>query len=284
MEMFKIEGEPQEVTDIREKILNQFNDLEFIESSHQYFLPQKDGSKLELQSVSHVTHQFQEPFDEELVAERYAKKHGKTKEYWLDQWKYKSLKATTLGTQVHCFCECMSYVKNNVPNLIPQEFKYRYIEDKNWLIPIHPKEEAGLKFWNEFPNNLWYVLAETKVYTNKYAGTFDLLGYYKHPTDDTKSGLVILDYKTNVSLTKDYSRSQNKMLLPPFEDLWDESLSLYTLQLSAYQIPLEDMGFNIIGRRLIHLKEDGTYELVPLGDKTKELRETLELDGFKKED
>lgn len=276
--MFKIKDEPTEVTEIREKILNKFQDLEFIESSHQYFLPQTDGSKLELQSVSHVTHQFQEPFNEEEAAERYAKKHGKTKEYWLDEWKYKSLKATTLGTQVHLYGECMSYVKNNIPQFIPQEFRYRYIEDKNWLIPIHPKEEAVLKFFNEFPENLWFVLAETKVYTNRYAGTFDLLCYYKHPKDDSKSGLIILDFKTNASLIKEYSRNQNKMLFEPFSDLYDEAQSLYTLQLSAYQIPLEDMGLKVIARRLIHLKDDGTYELVPLTDRTKELRETLEIE------
>lgn len=277
MQEFKIEGEPQEVTEIRSKILNKFKDLEFIEKTHQYFLPQADGSKLELQSVSHVTHQFQEPFDTEARAEAYALKHGETKEYWMDQWKYNSLKATTAGTQVHLFGECMSYVKNNIPQFIPNEFKYRYIDDKNWLIPIHPKEEAALKFWNEFPENLWFVLAETKVYTNKYAGTFDLLGYYKHPKDDSKSGLIILDYKTNASLLNDYSRSNNKMLYPPFSDLYSESLGLYTLQLSAYQIPLEDMGLKVIARRLIHLKDDKTYELVPIDDKTKELREVLEI-------
>ena len=276
--MFKIEGEPKEVTKIREEILNRFNKLEFVESSHQYFLPQEDGSKIELQSVSHITHQFQIPFNDEEVAEKYAKKHGETKEYWLQQWKYKSLKATTLGTQVHLYGECMSYVKNNIPELIPQEFKYRYIEDYNWLIPIHPKEEAALKFFNEFPENLWFVLAETKVFTNRYAGTFDLLCYYKHPTDDSKSGLVILDFKTNDSLTKEYSRSMGKMLLEPFNNLWDEALSLYTLQLSCYQIPLEDMKLKVIGRRLIHLKDDGTYELISLANKTQELREILEIE------
>ena len=65
------------------------------------------------------------------------------------------------------------------------------------------------------------------------------------------------------------------MLLPPFENFYDEAQSLYTLQLSCYQIPLEDIGLKVIGRRLIHLKEDGTYEKIPLKDVTKELRNTL---------
>lgn len=276
-QMFTIDGEPQEVTKIREEILNKFNKLEFFEKTHQYFLPQEDGSKIELDSVSHVTHRFSIPFDTEKKAEEYALKHGETKEYWLNEWRYKGLKATTLGTQVHLYGECYAYCKYNIQQFIPDEFKYRYIEDKNWLIPIHKKEEAAKKFWDNLPQNLWYVLSETKVYTNKYAGTFDLLAYYKHPTDDSKSGLVVLDFKTNASLSKDYSRNNNKMLLLPFDDLYDEPIGLYTLQLSAYQIPLEDMGLKIIGRRLIHLKDDGTYEFVPLQDKTKELRNELHL-------
>ena len=128
-------------------------------------------------------------------------------------------------------------------------------------------------------------MAETKVYTGKnkvltnlkqdYAGTFDLLWYYKHPKDETKSGLIILDYKTNGSLINGFNRSYGRFFKEPFEDLYDESLSSYKLQLSAYQIPLEDIGLKVIGRRIIWLKEDGTYELIPIQDYTKELRNVL---------
>lgn len=275
--MFKIDGEPEEVTEIRGKILERFKDLEFIEKSHQYFIPQEDGTKLELESVSHVTHRFGIPFDTERKAEEYAMKHGETKEYWMDKWRYNSLTATTNGTIVHEYAENYFYVKYGLYNMITPRMQDRFVEDKGWLIPIQPKEEAAKKFWDNLPKNLYPVLAETKVYTKRYAGTFDLLAYYKHPNDDTKSGLVVLDYKSNTTLIKDYSRNFNKMLLPPFGDLYDEALSYYVIQLSAYQIPLEDMGLKVIARRLIHLKNDSTYELIPLQDKTKELRKELGL-------
>lgn len=276
--MFEIKGEPKEVTRIRKEILERFKDLEFIEKTHQYFLPQEDGNKKELQSVSHTTHQFQIPFETEIEAEKYAVKNGFDKQYWMDVWRYKSLEATTLGTQVHLYGECYGYCKFGLQEMIPEEFRYRYIEDKNWLIPICSKERAIKKFFDEFPDNLWYVLAETKVYTDKYAGTFDLLCYYKHPTDDSKSGLVILDFKTNASLLNLYNGRVGKKLLPPFDNFIDNNQSLYTLQLNAYQIPLEDMGYNIIGRRLIHLKDDETYNLVKLPCITEKLRVALNLD------
>jgi hypothetical protein len=57
--------------------------------------------------------------------------------------------------------------------------------------------------------------------------------------------------------------------------MYDEALSSYKLQLSAYQLPLEDIGLKVIGRRIIWLKEDGEYELIPIDDYTGKLREIL---------
>ncbi len=276
-----VEGEPKEVTDIRNKILKEFKDLTFIEEGHKYFL---NGQQLP--SVSEVTHKFcAYPFDSEAQAARYAETHGETPQYWLDKWKFTNLKATTQGTLVHSYGESLGWLKNGHPEFITKENKCKYIKDKNWLIPTRPKEEAILKFYDELHPTLHFVLAETKVYTGKdkkltnlkqdYCGTFDILFYYKDPTDDSKSGLVIMDYKTNRELTKDFSREMGKFLLPPFGDYYEEPLSYYTAQLSCYQLPLEDIGLKVIARRVIWLKDDGTYELIPLNDVTDRLREVL---------
>lgn len=191
--------EPKEVFDIRSKILDEFKDLVFIEDGHKYFL-----NDIPLPSVSEVTHRFQVPFDQEAQAVRYAEKHGETPQYWMDKWRYKSLLATTSGTLVHSYGESLGWLRNGHPELITKENKCKYVKDKGWLIPTRPKEEAILKFYDEFPSDLHFVLAETKVYSNKseasmcsqqFCGTFDLLGYYKNPKPQGKSGLVVLDYK-----------------------------------------------------------------------------------------
>ena len=276
-----IEGEPNEVTKIRNKILKEFSDLEFIEEGHKYFL---NGQQLP--SVSEVTHKFCAfPFDSEAQAARYAETHGETAQYWIDKWRFTSLKATTSGTLTHEFGESLGWLKNGHPEFITDSCKPKYIKDKNWLIPTRPKEESVLKFYDELHPNLHFVLAETKVYTGKnkeltnlkqdYCGTFDILFYYEDPVNKENSGLCIFDFKTNKELKKDYSREVGKMLLPPFADLYDESLSYYTLQLSCYQIPLEDIGLKVIARRIVWLKDDGTYELIPLEDVTDRLREVL---------
>ena len=275
-----VPNEPAEITEIRDKILTEFNDLKFDEGPHKYYL---NGE--ELPSVSHVTHQFMPPFEDEVVAERYAEKHGMTKEYWLDQWKFNSLKATTTGTLVHSFGESLGWLRNGHHELITEDNKCKYVPDKGWLIPTRKKEEAILKFYDELNENLHFVLAETKVYTGKnkeltnlkqdYAGTFDILFYYKDPVNDDKSGLCIFDFKTNANLYNDFNRNNNVMMYAPFTDMYAESIGTYTLQLSAYQMPLEDIGLKVIARRIVWLKEDGTYELIPLKDVTKQLREVL---------
>ena len=264
-----VNGEPKEVTDIRNKILTEFKDLTFIEEGHKYFL---NGQQLP--SVSEVTHGFcQYPFDEQAQAIAYAEKHGETPQHWLDKWKFTNLKATTSGTLTHEFAESLGWIRNGHPEFITESCKPKYVKDKNWLIPTRPKEEAVLKFYDELNPNLHFVLAETKVYSNKseisnvvnpYCGTFDLLMYYKDPKDDSKSGLVVLDWKTNKELMKDYSRENGKMLLPPFNDYFEEPLSYYTMQLNLYSLCLAGIGLPPIGARVIWLRDDGTYELIPI--------------------
>lgn len=271
----KIKGEPKEVSEIRDKILKEFDGLEFVEEGHKYFL---DGKQLP--SVSEVTHKFcQYPFDEKAQAERYAEKHGETPQYWLDEWKFKNLKATVTGTQIHSFQESLGWLRNGHPEFITEDHKYQYIESKKWLIPTRPKEEAGIKFYDELDPNLHFVLAETKVYSNKsvlsevkqqFCGTFDLLMYYKHPTDDSKSGLVVLDWKTNANLRNDYNRVHKKFLLPPFDDIVEEALGFYSIQLNLYSLCLYGIGLPIVGLRVIWLKDDGTYELIPIKQVFKE--------------
>ena len=88
------------------------------------------------------------------------------------------------------------------------------------------------------------------------------------------SGLVIFDYKTNEELFKNF---RGQTLLWPFNDMLDMNASYYTLQLSLYAIPLQNIGYKVVARRLIWVKPDGTYQSIKIDDVAERLRENLQI-------
>ena len=277
---FTLSGEPAIVAETRRKVLEEFDDLEFYEEGHRYVLQGQ-----ELPSVSNVTHRFvREPFDEQWQAMRYTLKHGQTPEHWIQQWRQNSFRATTLGTKTHAYGESLGYLRAGMPERICPSMLSQYMPEYNFLAPIHPKEEAVLKFMNEMPTSMHLVLNEARVYSGKnpcpernlkerLAGTFDML-YYNDGSDGQPEGFIILDYKTNANLANEFNRKYGKMLKEPFNSMTEEDRSLYTIQLSLYALMLQDIGIPIISRRIIWLK-DGDYEVVPVEDVTEKLRATL---------
>lgn len=258
----------------RKKIYNSFSDIEFLEKDHQYFI---NGE--EYVSVSSIIDKFCEPFDKDAISKNCAKKRGVSQEELLQEWKYINRKSTVNGSLTHEFGESAIWLRCGHPELMPEDVKRRqYIENENWLIPYSKKEEAAMSFLNDLPDSILPVGAEFKMsskFTNlstKFCGTTDILFYYDNPKNP---GFIIGDWKTNAELKKEYARKKKKVMLAPFDDLIDEPLSHYTLQFSMYQIMLESIGLNILGRRLIWLKDDGSYDVIKIKDVTNKLKKIL---------
>lgn len=280
--MFTIAGEPQQVRVAREMILREFEDLEFYEDGHIYLLHGQS-----LCSVSGIGHRFiREPFDEVAQSIRYAEKNGMTPEYWLQQWKQNAFRATTLGTKTHEFGESLAYLKAGHPELIRPSIQNQYMAEYGYLAPIHPKEEAVCRFLSDLPSSMHLVLNETKVYSGKnpiqarnlkelICGTFDMLYYYDGDGNPSKAGFVVLDYKTNASLYSEYNQRVHRTLLPPFDRMIEQDLSLYTIQLSLYALMLEDIGLPVIARRIVWLTNEGKYQMIPVPDVSHLLRAVI---------
>ena len=277
---FSLPGEPAIAAEARSHILASFSDLEFYEDGHRYLL----HGKL-LPSVSNVAHRFiRVPFDEQRQAARYAERNGKTPDHWIQQWRQNSFRAKTLGTKTHAYGESLGYLRAGLPERICPSMQSQYMPEYAFLAPLHPKEEAVLKFMDEMPPSMHLVLNEAQVYSGKnpcvernlkeqLAGTFDML-YYNDGSDGQPEGFVILDYKTNANLQNDYNRKWGRVLREPFADMTEEDLSLYTIQLSLYGLMLQDIGIPIVSRRIVWLK-DGEYEVIPVEDLSEKLRQTL---------
>lgn len=257
--------------EIRRKILDTFSELVFVEEGHKYFLRGK-----EMECVSNVAHMFQEHIDtQKLATETYERNFNKpTSKYYqmtveqiVESWKKISDEACTTGTFHHEFGESAFYYMIGEYEKILPDFKDRLTEDGGFMA-IHPKEEAVVKFYEEIPQCIVPILAETRVYVEYdragYAGTFDILFYYDAEIagkPSNTSGLMVLDYKTNKDLYKNFKEQK---LLAPFEHLLDMPLSTYKLQLSLYENALYKIGLKTVARRILWLKPDGTYEKINL--------------------
>lgn len=231
---------------IKDLISSSFNSLEFEPVEHKYTL-----QGINMMAVSKVIDQFAEEFSDD-IAIRYAEKNGLNVEDVRASWKSAGDIACDFGHQTHDYGE-----------------KYYY--DKT-LEPANNHEKALRQFWLDLPSHIKPVACETRVYTKRfrYAGTFDLLVY-----DELREGYIIVDYKTNKDLFKNF---RGKMMLEPFDFLLDHPYNHYQIQLSLYQIPLEEIGIKVIDRWVIWLKPDAKYDKFETYDYTDYLKNNLKVD------
>lgn len=275
--------EPTEVKDMRESIKEAFKDLEFFEGPHKYLLHKPDGSSIELPSVSSVVHKFEPEVDWDAIRIRKAQKEGIDPEVLKRSWRETNLKSTSNGTIVHEFGESCLYFFQGRFDEIPEYIKHRQIED-GYLIPYGEKQVAASKLYEDIllNYNVWPVMAEAKVYTGlndtlqlkeDYCGTFDML--FASRGSDGKIRPFLLDYKTNGSLQNDYNRTFKKTMLSPFQDIIDEPLGHYAVQLNLYSMALEQLGYEMTHKIIVWLKEDGTYEKIPVGNLIPTLKKVI---------
>ena len=274
--------EPDFVKETRENIIQSFSRLQFLEEGHKYFVHQDDGTTISLPSVSHVCHQFQPEVDWEAIAQRKAIKEGIPKEELQRQWKENNIRSTNNGTITHEFGEAYMYFFQGRPELMPERVKLQY--EDGFLIPYGNKEKAICKFYEDIYrlDNFYPVMPEARIYTGLEGGGLDLSQNYSGTFDmlfacqiKGKWKLILLDWKTNASLENAFNQAKSNTLLNPFSYMIDEPKSIYTIQLSLYQMGLEQLGYEIADRKIIWLKDDGDYEKISVPDVTLDLKNVL---------
>ena len=252
----------------RQLLEEKFGNIQFIEEGHEYFI-----DKEKYTPVSTIISEYEQPFDEDKVAENYARKNHRTKADVLKEWKFKNLKSTIGGSRAHEFGESYTNMVAGLPEKICESNRKQYVDCRGemMLIPTFPKESAIKKFYDEKNGYLIPVGAEFKLSTRymgdrvrKICGTCDLLFYEEDPLFG-EGQFVLADWKTNASLTNDYKRKNGICMKFPFDNMIDDALSHYTLQFNLYRRMLESVGIKIGDMRLIWLKEDGDYEIVKIG-------------------
>lgn len=281
--------EPMEIRLMRENLVKSFVGLRFDPEPHKYFVDE-DGGSVELPSVSKVIKDFENKKDWDGIASRYARKNGMTVDQVKRMWKENNIRSTNNGTSVHLFLESYMHFFLGHPEKIDPVILPQY--EDGFLIPLNQKQEAGMKYYESLYNSFYDDSVKIKVYPvmpelqmyifkdnkfgiqRRYAGTMDILLAYQDPTDG-KYKLICDDWKTNASLYNDYARNMGEFMLPPFESYIDESFSHYTAQLSSYTITLRQLGYQVPARNIVWLKDDATFERIPVNDLSNSLITTF---------
>lgn len=227
------------------KLSTPFQKLTFKEKEHQYLVEDKPLQG----SVSGLIKQFYETPDFDAIAPYSAAKRGITTEEIQKEWKDNNLEAITRGSRVHLFGENYPYNRS--------------------LVPSCPQEQAVVKFWSDMPEHIILVGVELRMYhfLKLFGGTADIILF------DTKTQTyIIADYKTNRDLYKNF---KGKTMTGPFSHLLDCPLNHYVIQLSYYQLLLEQIGIKVSRRIVVWLDLNGEYTMINTDDVTGILRQTL---------
>ncbi len=229
------------------QIIQMFSDLTFDSQKHLYY-----WNKVRVPlSVTGIVNKLSPKFNTEVMSRVSARKQTKetgeviTAHELKHKWQTISTAACDLGTKVHSFMERFTGIET----------------------PKCPQEVAGIKYIKDLEGKYEISFRELRAYSRKYnyAGTMDIpLRYINKPI------FIIDDYKTNGNLFKTYN-----YLNPPFDFLEDTPYNKYQIQLSLYQIMLEEIGLEVDNRRLVHLRADGEYKAYPLIDFTSDLKDYL---------
>lgn len=245
-------------SDIEKYIYSCFKDLRFEERRHLYNVD-IEGKVVYLPSVSSFVNKFSPKFNEnkkvgyqnktllELSANKASRERGEviTTTQLKAEWIKKNVDACKLGTDTHNFLEHYTGIQT----------------------PTIGQEKAGIGYIKSLKDRYRISFRELRAYSKEflYAGTMDL------PLEVIEGNTFeVADYKTNGDLFKAYD-----YLYAPFENLDSSPYNKYQIQLSYYQIMLEEVGLTVTNRRLVHLREDATFKVYDLEDLTGILRDYM---------
>jgi len=240
------------VKNLQQQIKQMFSGLTFEDRRHLYFWYGERVPK----SVSALVEHFVEPFDIKKWAPICASKERITEHEMIHKWQTTNKKACDLGTETHDFLEHYNGLVSTTTE--QQKAGVRYLKDLlSEVVPSGGERRYSILF------------KELRMYSKRFnfAGTADLILF-----DHLTNSIVIADYKTNGDLFKTYG-----WLKPPFEYLEGNPFNHYQLQLSYYQILLEELNLPVpvSERNIVYLRANGEYEILSTFNFTEQLKQLL---------
>lgn len=208
--------------------LKVFQEFKFFEDGHYY---EYKGKRVGI-SVTRLIEEYANEFKQQEMAEMVANKNGLTTQEVLDEWKYKADFACVKGSTCHEFAQSLWSGNEYEPLRFDGSQKY-----KDAVAKIRCQ---AINFKNDFEDILEHLADEFVVGSDEY----DIASAIDHLFINKITGeLVLVDYKTN-SILKGYNdeiknRVYTKSMKIPLNNLKDDALHHYYIQLSIYKYLLE---------------------------------------------
>ena len=249
------------------KELKVFNKFTFFEKDHHY---ECNGKKVGI-SVTRLIEEYSNPFDQQAIAEKVAIRDNKSVSEVLEEWEYKNKFACEKGSICHL------YAQNLWASTITLENDFHGSTAlKNACESIHKQAE---NFYNDFKDKFTHIKDEQLVGSEEY----DICSAIDHLFLDENGNVWLIDYKTN-SILKGYNddeknRRYTKKMLIPLQNIKDDSLNHYYLQLSIYKYLIEKYtNIKIYKTMIVYMSENiENYELIETPYLMKEVKKILEL-------
>jgi hypothetical protein len=259
--------------------LDYFKDpnFRFDAEAHSYtYVNPETGKPIQIfESVSGFISRFKKPFDSERIAGYVAKSRKTTKDIILAEWKATAKEGTDLGTYVHEWIEDYYNGKEPIEPILEGVEHGKHDSMGTWDERIYDRVQKFKEVFRARLHKLDAKEQELRIFSRKWgiAGTLDVL-FWLDPF------FYVGDWKTNKKFTDDkHKDGRRQKMLYPFEDLWDNNLNGYSVQISMYRLMLEEAGFETEGGFLVWVGPDKPqiYKTLDLRDR---LREFLDKNNF----
>lgn len=248
------------------KELEVFNKFNFFEEDHHY---ECNDKRVEI-SVTRLIEEYSNPFDQQTIAEKVALRDNKSVSEVLQEWEYKNKFACEKGHFAH------EFVQSLWSNIIYQENIKSGLEDVK--IPLESIKQQAINFYNDFIDKFTHIRDEQLVGSEEY----DICSAIDHLFLDEDGNVWLIDYKTN-SILKGYNddeknRRYTKKMLIPLQNIKDDSLNHYYLQLSIYKYLIEKYtNIKIYKTIIVYMSENiENYELIETPYFKEEVKKILE--------
>lgn len=208
-------------------------------------------------SATQVIEYFSHQFDTDQRAEEHAYRHGMTKEHWIEDWDNTRDQALERGNRIHNLREEIVRARGmdvafGIPMVVRNINLYPEGQLTNLPDGIYPELKVWSHKWGVAgrSDKVVFKTVDAKSQVTDWSGwSPSILNDYNIRTasiQDYKSNRFI---RTRGWLNKDGSR---QMMKYPLEHLEDCAMVHYELQLSEYQVMLEEHGYSVGFREIIH--------------------------------